>query len=115
MQGRWSMLTRAATLVVCLTALGGPAYLSSLSVASAIAGKAKPKAAAKQPVIGQGRNALPTAVNEMRDAIIAAAGTVRPDLLVMTGHPMSVSSHVQRVYIRGRTVFSPPGPFIFAS
>ena len=75
MQGRWSMLTRAATLVVCLTALGGLAYLSSLSVASAIAGKAKPKAAAKQPVIGQGRNALPTAVNEMRDAIIAAART----------------------------------------
>lgn len=32
------------------------------------------------------------------------------DLLVMTGHPMSVSSHVQRVYIRGQTVFTPPAP-----
>lgn len=83
MQDRRRLLARAAVLVLCLSTLGLVAHLSSLSVASAIAGKAKPKANAKPLVVGQGRSALPTAVNEMRDAIIAAARTGSLDELMI--------------------------------
>lgn len=82
MPDRWKTPHRAAALImVCLLAVAGTTSIGPWTAAPAVAGKAKP--AAKQPVIGQGREGLPNAVNEMRDAILAAARSGRLDELLI--------------------------------
>lgn len=72
---------RAPALVMaCLFALAAASGMALWSANPAVAGKTK---AAKQPVIGQGREGLPNAVNEMRDAILAAARSGRLDELLI--------------------------------
>ena len=75
-----------STIVGWLSMLGAIASLLLLTVAPlAVAGKTKSKPAKSttQWTIGQGRSDLPPAVNEMRDAILAAARSGRLDELLI--------------------------------
>lgn len=76
-------VARAMTFIFYVAAISGLAFLLSSATAPASAGKTKPVASTKLPAIGQGRSDLPTAVNEMRDAIIAAARSGRLDELLI--------------------------------
>ena len=70
--------------VVCWLAFLSVGATVLLSVPPlAIAGKAKPETASEQLTIGQGRGGLPPGVNEMRDAILAAARSGRLDELLI--------------------------------
>ena len=70
----------AVLAMVCLFAAAAASSMGWWSATPAVAGKTK---AAKQPVIGQGRDGLPNAVSEMRDAILAAARSGRLDELLI--------------------------------
>ncbi len=69
------------TFTIAVLCIGTSIFVASTS--PALAGKAKPTSAAKQPVIGQGRSGLPASVSEMRDAIIAAARTGKLEELLI--------------------------------
>ncbi|MFY0612766.1 MAG: hypothetical protein JXQ99_14635 [Hyphomicrobiaceae bacterium] len=72
-----------AILVFCLAMIGGTFSPLFSMKSPAVAGKTKSVARSAQPIIGQGRSKLPVAVNEMRDAIIAAARSGRLDELLI--------------------------------
>lgn len=68
-----AIVARWLALACCVAGVGGSACLSSATVVPALAAKNKATTATPKPVIDQGRGALPTAVSEMRDGILAAA------------------------------------------
>ena len=79
-------VAHASAMVGWLARTGAVAALLLLAVAPrAVDGKtkSKPKASSAHVTVGQGRNELPPAVNEMRDAILAAARSGRLDELLI--------------------------------
>lgn len=72
-----------AVLFFSLAMIGSTLSLLISMTSPANAGKTKSVARSAQPIIGQGRSKLPIAVNEMRDAIIAAARSGRLDELLI--------------------------------
>ena len=73
MQDHPKSLAAATAQRLCRVAAISLAALILALTAPAAAGKAKSTPKPDRPVIGQGRSGLPNAVNEMRDAILAAA------------------------------------------
>ncbi|MBC8868970.1 MAG: amidohydrolase family protein [Planctomycetes bacterium] len=51
---------------------------------------------------------VPAEILGVDDRVGSLAVGKDADLVVLTGDPLAVSSHVQRVYVRGRSVFEPP-------
>lgn len=51
---------------------------------------------------------VPAEILGVDDRVGSLAVGKDADLVVLTGDPLAVSSHVQRVYVRGRCVFEPP-------
>lgn len=84
LQRRKSLAKTALSTLHVLTA-GGLAALVVLSAAFVMDAEAQTKSQARadRPVIGQGRSGLPNAVNEMRDAILAAARSGQLDELII--------------------------------
>ena len=57
---------------------------------------------------------IPAEILGVSDRIGSLDVGKQADLVVLTGDPLAVTSHVQRVFIRGRAVFAPPerGPLV---
>jgi len=51
---------------------------------------------------------IPAEILGVADRVGSLAPGKDADLLVLTGDPLEVSSHVERVYVQGRCVFEPP-------